>query len=82
MPSLDAVADVIKEMPEEQLEDLKIQMIKILLEKKVFHKWKFNGKFLVAADGTGIASYKEKHCDTCLHTESKNRVKTYYHKVL
>ena len=82
LPSLDAVSDVIKEMPEEEFENFKIQMIKTLLEKKVFNKWKFKGKFLVAADGTGIASYKERHCDACLYTESKNGVKTYYHKVL
>jgi hypothetical protein len=82
LPSMDAVADVIKEMPETELEDLKTEMVKTLLEKKVFHKMRFQGKFLVAIDGTGIATYKEKHCDDCLYTESKNGVKTYYHKVL
>ena len=82
LPSLDAVSDVIKEMPEYELENLKTAMIKTLLEKKVFHKWRFEGKFLVAADGTGIATYKKKHCDACLYTESKYGVKTYYHKVL
>ena len=60
----------------------KTAMIKTLLEKKVFHKWRFEGKFLVAADGTGIATYQKKHCDACLYTESKYGVKTYYHKVL
>lgn len=82
LPSMDAVADIIKEMPETELEKLKTKMIKTLLNKKVFHKMRFQGKFLVAIDGTGIATYKEKHCDDCLYTESKNGVKTYYHKVL
>jgi hypothetical protein len=53
-----------------------------LLEKKVFHKWRFNGYVLVAIDGTGICTFKEKHCGGCLHSESKNGVKTYFHKVL
>ena len=82
LPSMDAVSDVIKKMPEMELENLKTEMIRILLEKKVFHKWRFQGKFLIAIDGTGIATYKERHCDDCLYTESKKGVKTYYHKVL
>ena len=82
LPSMDAVADVLKQMPTGQLEDLKSKLTKILLEKKVFHKWRFNGYVLVAIDGTGICTFKEKHCDDCLHSESKNGVKTYFHKVL
>ena len=82
LPSMDAVADVIKEISETELEKLKTVMIKTLLEKKVFHKWRFKGKFLIAIDASGITTYKEKHCDDCLYTESKNGVKTYYHKVL
>lgn len=82
LASLDAVADVIKKLPETELETIKIQMVKHLIEKKVFDKWRFNGKILIAIDGTGIATYKHKHCDDCLHTESKNGVVTYYHKVL
>ncbi len=82
LPSMDAVADVIKEMPVIELEKLKTQMLKNLLKKRVFHRWRFQGKFLIAIDGTGIATYKERHCKDCLYTESKNGVKTYYHKVL
>jgi len=48
----------------------------------VFNKWRFKGYVLVAIDGTGISTYKEKHCEDCLHSESKNGVKTYFHKVL
>jgi len=82
LPSLDAVSDVIKEMSELELENIKISMLKTLIEKKVLHKWRFKGRFLIATDGTGISSYKTKHCDDCLYTETKKGVKTYYHKVL
>ncbi len=82
LPSMDAVADVFKAMPEEILEKLKTSMIKALIEKKVFHKMRFQGKYLVAIDATGIATYKQKHCEDCLCSTSKNGVKTYYHKVL
>ncbi len=79
---MDAVADVLKEMKEQELESLKTNMIRALIEKKVFHKMRFQGKYLIAIDGTGICTFKKKHCEDCLYTESKNGVKTYYHKVL
>jgi len=82
LASMDAVADVIKALPETELETIKTQMVKSLIEKRVFDKFRFQGLFLVAIDGTGIATYKHKHCDDCLHTTSKKGVKTYYHKVL
>ena len=82
LPSMDAVADVLKQMPVDSLENLKTELVKILLEKKVFHKWRLDGYVLVAVDGTGIAFYKEQHCENCLHTTSKNGVVRYFHKVL
>jgi len=82
LPSMDAVADVMKLLDEAELESLKKEMIKALINKKVFWKMRLQGKYLIAVDATGISSYKEKHCDDCLYTESKNGVKTYYHKVL
>lgn len=82
LPSMDAVASVLKQMGEQELEQIKTQMIKTLLTKKVLHKFCFSGKFLIAIDATGIATYKEKHCEDCLYSESKNGKKTYYHKVL
>ncbi len=83
LPSMDAVADVIKEMQGIELEKLKTEMIRSLIEKKVFHKMRYQGKFLIAIDGTGIATYKERHCKDCLYTQRKKTgIKTYYHKVL
>jgi len=82
LPSTDAVADVFKVMEEQELEMIKITMVKSLFEKKILHKFKVFGKFMIAIDGTGIATYKEKHCDDCLYTESKTGKRTYSHKVL
>jgi hypothetical protein len=82
LPSMDAVTEVLKKISEQELENIKISMVKSLLEKKVLHKYKAFGKFNVAIDGTGIATYSEKHCEDCLYSESKTGKKTYYHKVL
>jgi hypothetical protein len=82
LPSTDTIADVLKKLPEYELENIKISMVKSLFDKKILHKYKVFGKFMIAIDGTGIATYKEKHCEDCLYTESKTGKKTYYHKVL
>ena len=82
LPSMDAVADVLKKMPETELEDIKRVMVKSLIERKIFYKMRFQGKYLIAIDATGIHTYHHKHCDDCLHTTSKKGKKTYYHKVL
>ena len=43
---------------------------------------RLKGKYRIAVDATGIATYNYKHCEDCTHTESKNGKMTYYHKVL
>ena len=86
LPKLDAVADVLKQLPEAELEELKNDMIHTLIEKRVFDKWRYYGEFMIAIDGSGITSYKEKHCDQCLQkTYNKgrdNEKKVWYHNVL
>ena len=79
---MDAVSAVMKKLPVSVLERIKLLMIRSVLSKKVFHKMRFQKKFLIAIDGTGISSYKERHCPNCTKTVSKNGVATYYHKVL
>ncbi len=79
---MDAVADVLKKIPEQDLERIKTRMVRNLIEKKVFHNMRFRGKHLIAIDGTGISTFHHKHCDQCTHTTSKKGKKTYYHKVL
>lgn len=83
LPHMDTVNDVMRQLAENELEELKKGMIRILLEKKVLHKFRFLKKwFLVAVDATGVSSFDEKHCEQCLHKTSKNGKVTYFHNVL
>lgn len=86
LPDPDTVAVVIKKIKEEDLETIKHKMVHLLLEKRVFDKWRYNGKLLIAIDGSGIVSYNKKHCDYCLHKTynkgKKNEKTVYYHHVL
>jgi len=82
-PHMDTVNGVFEKLDCKHLEQLKKRFFKLLLQRKVFHKWRFRGFFLIAIDGTGIASYKEKHCKDCLEKEfKKSGKKIYYHNVL
>jgi len=68
MPHGDSVHNVIALLDENQLEQLKQQMVKLLLKRKIFHKSRYQGRwFRIAVDGSGVVSFDHKHCDQCLH---------------
>ena len=83
LPHADAVDDVLRVLPTEELELLKTCLVGGLIEQKLFRKFRFLGKFhLVAVDATGTATFDHKHCDHCLTKTSKTGVVTYFHYVL
>ncbi len=83
LPHMDTVEDVLRLLQPDELEKLKACLVSGLIEKKVFHKFKFLGKrFIIAIDGTGLYSYAHKHCDQCLHKTSSTGTTTYFHHVL
>ena len=83
LPHADAVDDVLRGLLPGQLETLKAHLVSSLIEQKVFRKFRFLGKYyLVAVDGTGIATFEERHCGHCLTKTSKNGTVTYFHYVL
>jgi hypothetical protein len=82
LPKMDTVAGVLKSLDENALEDLKVHLVKVLLSKRVFDKWRHQGALMVAIDGTGIASFDHRHCDRCLVKTSKNDKSVWFHNVL
>jgi len=83
LPHADAADDVLRVLPPEELELLKMNLVSALIEQKIFRKFRFLGKFhMVAIDGTGMATFEQKHCDHCLTKTSKVGVVTYFHYVL
>ncbi|KOR32415.1 hypothetical protein TI05_07365 [Achromatium sp. WMS3] len=69
MPHLDTVYNIMKRLEEKHLEKLKRRMIKELLDRKCLYKYRFSKQYIVAVDGTGVASFGHKHCDQCLHLD-------------
>lgn len=74
---MDTVHALFKVLDETELEQLKKELLGVLFERKVFHKWKLLGKYFnVAVDATGVHYFKERHCDHCLTKSRQSFVLT------
>ena len=83
LPSTDAVEDLFRVLDEQELEGLKALIVKELIERKVFHKFRFMGnRYLIAVDATGATTYDKDPDGECTSKTSKNGVTTYFHNVL
>jgi hypothetical protein len=82
LPHLDTPDEFFRDLHDDGLEQIKARMVSRLIRNKVIEAEKFRGYYVVAIDGTGIASYNKRHCDCCLTKTSKNGVTTYFHNVL
>src|SRR3990172_51278 len=83
LPHMDTVDKVMRQLDESHLESLKTELVKVLVRKKVFSKYRFLCNYYkVAIDGTHMMTVQEGHCDSCLHRTSKTGKVTYFHNVL
>ncbi len=83
MPHGDSVNKVISCLDETQVEWLKQQMVRALLDRKVFRSSRYRNKwYRIAIDGSGVVSFDQPHCEQCLHKTSKKGKVTYSHQVL
>jgi len=46
LPKMDTVAEVLKTLDERALEHLKADLVKVLLSKRVFDKWRYKGALM------------------------------------
>jgi hypothetical protein len=83
LPHLDRVNDVLEALPNEKLEQLKMDLMSRLFEQKWLRTYRLLDKYyLVAVDATGTVSFDKPHCEHCLRKKSKNGKITYFHYVL
>lgn len=87
IPHYDTINNVFEKLNIEELRKIQKYMIIALIRSKMFDKYRYKGKyFQIVIDGTGIMSFKERHCKHCLkktYNKGTNEEKTiYYHYVL
>lgn len=64
IPHLDTVDLAMRAIPNEAIESVKTHLIKHLIEKKTFYKYRVLGKYLnIAVDGTGVVTIDEANID-------------------
>jgi hypothetical protein len=88
IPHYDTVNDFLSRLQLEELENIRTYMIKELINKKCFYDYRIDGKYWgIVIDGTGLFTFREKHCEHCLKREYKNeetgeKKTVYMHHVL
>jgi hypothetical protein len=83
LPHMDTVDDVLRALPNEELEQVKMDMVSLMFEQKWLREYRLLNKYyLVVVDATGVVSFDERHCEHCLTKQSKNQKTTYFHYVL
>ena len=87
IPHYDTINNVFEKLDIEELRKIQKYMLNRLIRSKMFDRYRYKGKyFQIVVDGTGIASFKERHCKHCLkRTYNKGEKKEYtiyYHYVL
>ena len=87
MPDWQTVNNYLEKIDNKEIENIRRKMIFILLRSKHFDRYKFMKCWKIILDGTGIAYFKERHCEHDLVTKKTDpgtgkTTLMYYHKVL
>ena len=82
LPHYDTINDVFDDLNIDELRKIQKYIVNALIRSKMFDKFRFNGKFQILVDGTGLASFDHNHCDHCLVNTHSDGSKTYKHQVL
>lgn len=82
VPHGDTLNYAFKRIAPEEVQEVVCRMVEVLIRKKVLYRWRLFGNFLVAVDGTGVLTFRERHCEYCLTRKLNNGETLYYHPVL
>ncbi len=81
-PHGDTINDTFKRINPEDIQESICQMSAKLIRSKVLYPYRVKNKyFVIAIDGTGTITYRQRHCPYCL-TRTSNGKTIYYHPVL
>jgi len=81
-PHGDTLNYAFKRIAPGEVQEVVCQMVETLIRKKVLYRWRVYDNFLVAVDGTGMLTFRVRHCDYCMTKKLNNGEKLYYHPVL
>lgn len=74
LPHYDTINDFLSDLDPAEIEKIRTYMLKELLKKRCFEKYRILNKYwAVIVDGTGLHTFKQKHCEHCLRREYTNK---------
>lgn len=89
LPHHDTINNFLKGLEPIEIEKIRDYMIKELFKKRCLEKYRLLDRYwTIAVDATGIATFREKHCDHCLKKEYRDedtgeiKETIYFHYVL
>lgn len=82
LPHYDTINDVFDDLNIDELRNIQKYIVYTLIRSKMFDKFRYNGKFQILVDGTGLVSFNYKHCEHCLVKKHSDGFITYEHQVL
>ena len=62
---METVDKFLRKLPPEELEHMKLELMRELLKRKSLERWKFKGRYIVAVDGTGLLSFDHEPFEGC-----------------
>jgi hypothetical protein len=81
LPVHDTLDHFLEHVPSDAFADLRFQMVRRLIRMKVLDDARLLGHYAIVIDGTGLFTFHERHCDTCLERKTRNGT-LYLHQVL
>jgi len=79
----DTLEYLLEKVSPEEVSDLRKEMINRLIRMRSLEKFRLFGTYyLIAFDGTGHLTFKDRHCEHCLVREKDNKILYYYHNVV
>ena len=87
IPHYDTINNVFEKLNINELRKIQKYMVNRLIRSKMFDKYRFKNKyFQIVVDGTGMMTFKKRHCRHCLkrvyNKGEENETTIYYHYVL
>ena len=83
VPHGDTLNYTFRRLEVEEVQEVVCRCVGTLIRKKVLSRYRLLGLYyLIAIDGTGVLTYRERHCSRCLTRTLHNGQTLYYHPVL
>lgn len=83
VPHGDTLNYLYKRLNCEEMQEVVCRSVEMLIRKKVLYRYRLlDTYFLVAIDGTGVLTFRQRHCEHCLTKKLANGEILYYHPVL